>query len=186
MKPQKRSVYVIFIVVVLMGLLGLILWNYFIQADSTPHVDRVAQESKNQTSKSVDTDRGVKPPLTEESLEEALPDGCSLGVSIKPFEFKVDKLTTTHATSPTLGVLRPGEHGRVNEDKTWVYVAGGCGSNAGAFALKADSEKWKLVAYHMGDALFLCSKVDGLEISREVVGRCFDQADAYKERNILP
>jgi len=89
-------------------------------------------------------------------------------------------LTKVTASSPSLGPLEYKQHGRINEEQTWLYVAGGCGSNAGAFVLNDDAGSWRLVAYHVGDGWFSCEKVDNLDIPSEVVGLCLDEASKRK------
>lgn len=190
MKSQKGSAHAIILVILvaaLLGLLSFIFWQNFIHEEpaSTKTVEKV-KTTKDKVSKKVSTPENLKAPVTEAALSQALPEGCSLGINVEPFGFDANKLTVVDSSSPALGAPHGGEYGRINADKTWTYLAGGCGSNAGAFVLNANDGDWKLVAYHVGDALFVCSKVDGLGIPLEVAGRCFDPDNSYEERNILP
>ncbi len=191
MKPQKSSAHVIIVIILaaaFLGVLSFIFWQNFVHEESVSvKTERKVESAKDEEPKEIDTHyKNVKAPVTEAALSQALPEGCSLGVNVEPSGFDANKLTVVDSSSPALGAPHGGEYGRINVDRTWAYLRGGCGSNAGAFVLKANDGAWKLVAYHVGDALFVCSKVDGLSIPLEVVGRCADSNNSYNERNILP
>lgn len=186
MKTQQNgfahAFLIIGLVVALIGALGFVFWQNFIYKEpvatktefvkTIPSNGGTAEPQENQVSKAL---------LTSPALKEALPDGCSLGTSDGSNDFDANKITRVTKSSPPLGPLEYKQYGRVNEDQTWIYVAGGCGSSAGAFVLKDDVGTWKLVGYHTGDAWFACEKVDGLDIPKEVIGLCLDGSD---ERSI--
>ncbi len=179
MKSQQigfaHAFLIIGLIVALVGALGFIFWQNFIHKEPVvTKTEVVKTDSNNKANDESQKTEVSKAPLTKAALVEALPNGCSLGISDGSNDFDVNKLTKVIKSGPSLGPIEYKQHGRINENQTWVYVAGGCGSNAGAFALKDDAGTWKLVAYHTGDAWFGCEKVDGLDIPKEVVGLCLD------------
>ena len=186
-KGFAHAFLIIGLALALAGALGFIFWQNFIYEKPVPN-KAVAIESNGGSDNNTQADKPVentvqKASLTQSALESKLPEGCSLGISDDSRDFDIDKLAPVSDSSPALGPLDYKQYGRVNEDKSWAYVAGGCGSSAGAFVLKDNSGVWELVAYHTGDAWFGCDKVDGKGIPQEVVGLCIDYA-TNKERAI--
>jgi hypothetical protein len=174
-KGFAHTLLIIGLALTLMGALGFIFWQNFIYKEPvTTKTEFVKGESDKKSSNEPKKMEASKAPLTKPALAAALPDGCSLGISDGSHDFDIRKLTKVTKSSPSLGPLKYRQHGRINEDRNWTYVAGGCGSSAGAFVLKDNASTWKLVAYHTGDAWFGCEKVDGLNIPKEVVGLCLD------------
>lgn len=174
-KGFAHAFLVIGLVVALAGTLGFICWQNFIHKEPIATKGEVIKMGS--ADKSTDDFQEAeisKAPLTKSALATALPSDCNLGISDESNDFDVTKLTKVTESSPSLGPLEYKQHGRVNEDQSWIYVAGGCGSNAGAFVLEDNAGKWKLAAYHTGDAWFDCKKIDGLDIPKQVVGLCLD------------
>lgn len=181
-KGSAHVVIIVILVVALLGTLGFVFWQNFVYKEP---IVKVAEEDVNNNVKEESAET-VKAPLTKVALATALPklpEQCDLGISDGSKEFDVNKLTNVTSSSERLGPLEYKQPGRVSEDKTWVYAAGGCGSHAGAFVFKDDVGTWKLVSYHLGSAWFDCEKVDGAGIPKEVVGLCFDHK-TNKERAI--
>lgn len=181
---QKGSAHVVLVIVLVLALLtalGWIFWQNFIYKEPVRKDTDLVVVEENDATKPTEQTEAVLAPLTKQAIESALPVGCSLGISDGSNSFDVTKLTMVTNDSPAQGPLDYKQYGRINNARTWIYVAGGCGSNAGAFVMKSLDGKWKEVAYHVGDAWFVCDKVDGLGIPKEIVGLCLDGS---KERAV--
>lgn len=195
MQYQKGSVHMVAIlglIVALIVALGFTFWQNFMRADSSNNQQPVSksevkpQKNINDRSKSETQQATSTPvasaPVTKEAFNAAIPSGCMLGLNGGTFD--INELTVVGPSNAAAGPLNYGEMGRINNDKNWAYLAGGCGSSAGAFLLKAENGSWKLAARHTGDAWFGCNKVDGLGIPKEVIGLCLDYSAGNAERAI--